>query len=67
MRRVEVERRAYLAGLSDRELDELHAALLRSRGHPDPEGEAQRVRAEIQAMTDEELRSLIDREERGTP
>ncbi|WP_019588730.1 hypothetical protein [Deinococcus apachensis] len=59
-------RQAYLAGLSDRELDELHVAYLRAEGHPDSDGEAARVRAEIRAMSDEDLRALIDRLERGS-
>ncbi|WP_146160580.1 hypothetical protein [Deinococcus arcticus] len=68
MRQVWAARRAYLDGLSDRELDELHAALLLAQGHPDPEGEAARTRARVQAMSTEELRALIDRcEGRGTP
>lgn len=57
---------AYFEGLSDRELDELHVTLLRRDGHPDPEGEAARVRAEIHAMTDAQLWALIDGQDGGT-
>ncbi|GHF32301.1 hypothetical protein HNQ07_000427 [Deinococcus metalli] len=60
-------RAAYLDELSDRELDELHAALLRAEGHADPDSEAARVRAEVEAMSDEELWALIARMDGGTP
>lgn len=63
--RGQEEARAYLAALSDRELDELHAAYLRAEGHPDPDAEAARVGAEIRAMSDADLRALIDRLEAG--
>lgn len=63
--RQDEARRAYLDGLTDRELDELHAALLRAQGHEDPEGEAARVRAQVQAMSTEDLRALLARLEGG--
>lgn len=59
------EAREYLRGLSNRELNEVHAALLLAGGHEDPEGEAARRRKEIQAMSSEDLRALIDRLEGG--
>lgn len=59
------EARAYLAGLSDRELDEVHAAHLRAKGHEALEGEAARRREKIAAMSSEDLRGLLARPEGG--
>jgi len=55
-----------LSHLTDAELDALHIFLLRREGHPDPEGEAARVRGHIEAMSTEDLRAFLARLEGGT-
>lgn len=53
--------RADLAGLTDAELDAVHVDVLRRDGHTDLDGEAVRSRAEIEAMSEEDLRAYLAR------
>ncbi|CAM3623499.1 hypothetical protein [Deinococcus frigens] len=58
---------AYLGTLSDEELDAVHVDVLRRDGLPDPEGEAARIRAAVEALPDEDLRATLARFTGGRP